>query len=281
MYFIKTEKFLYDYFKANYNQPDALQDIVFDFTEDITQSNGHDIYKFSGIYKNEYHFEIQIKSAINNVWGEVEHKTIYKNPSYNGLIESKKNIVETLYEIFKTSDNQLQLLFTMEEREEQLLSSLFFCYSQKQVEELCGTSILGGHYVRYFSIFNDISNLKQYIVHKLSNTEYERVLFEPTGTDLQKSVCNRVLEDVDTYKLKCLYHIGSVLYNYVSIEDFALHLVSIFVHPDDDDFDNELRGNFCGDADDEEQKHQVTVSDDLIAMYANQVKQYFKDGKKQ
>lgn len=190
--------------------PDSLENVIFDFSENKIQANGHAIYKFSGLFKNEYHFEVQIKSAIHNVWGEVEHKTIYKNPFYNGLIESKKNIVETLYNIFKTSDNQLQLLFTMEEKEEQLLNSLFFCYSKSEVEAKCGTTILGNHYVRYFSIFKNLTLLKQYILCHLSEKEYERIPYEFEETKLIMSIRDRVLDEVDTYKLSCLYNIGSI-----------------------------------------------------------------------
>lgn len=278
-YFMRTEKFLYDFFERNFNEPDSLDNVIFDFTENKEQANGHIIYKFSGLYKNEYHFEVQIKSAIHNVWGEVEHKTIYKNPYYNGLIESKKNIVETLYNIFKTSDNQLQLLFTMEEKEEQLLNSLFFCYSEDQVEAMCGTSILGNHYVRYFSIFKDNSLLKQYILCHLSGKEYERITYTATDSELTKSVRNRVLDEVDTYKLSCLFNIGNVLYSYASIEDFAYHLVSVFVHDEQDEFDDERKENFCDDVEDEE-TNQSQTTDDPVELYVVQIKAYFKDANK-
>lgn len=275
-YFMKTEKYLYDFFESNFKNPDSLENVIFDFTENKIQANGHTIYKFSGLFKKEYHFEVQIKSAIHNVWGEVEHKTIYKNPFYNGLIESKKNIVETLYNIFKTSDNQLQLLFTMEEKEEQLLNSLFFCYSKSEVEANCGTSILGNHYVRYFSIFKDNSLLKQYILCHLSETVYGRKTYNVTDSELTKSVCDKVLDEVDTYKLSCLFNIGSVLYCYASIEDFVYHLVSIFVDVEKDEFDDERLDDFCDDVEDDEIS-QTRTADNLVDQYVVQIKEYFKD----
>lgn len=125
-YFYEFEIQLYNDFLNNLNDPELSFQ-----RENTKQKNGHDIYKFSGLYNDEYHFEVQIKSVIHNVWGETVHKNVYKNISYDGYVEEKGKIAESLYHILQSSDKQLLSLFDMEESEEQLIRSLFFCYTKE------------------------------------------------------------------------------------------------------------------------------------------------------
>lgn len=87
------------------------------------QKNGFDIYKIDGVFllgKESVLFELQIKSMVNNFWGEIEHKIVYKNSAYvladkyvTDLMISVKdglNMIDSqlaiLYDQFKISNNK-------------------------------------------------------------------------------------------------------------------------------------------------------------------------------
>jgi ppGpp synthetase/RelA/SpoT-type nucleotidyltranferase len=107
-YFWENEVRLYEAFIRDAGQ---FEKFSFNFNENKTQENGHIIYKFTAKYDSKINCEIQIKSVMHNVWGEVEHKTVYKNRNYDGFVESKKNITEVIYDILQASDKQLESLF--------------------------------------------------------------------------------------------------------------------------------------------------------------------------
>ncbi len=89
------------------------------------QKNGFDIYKLDGRFEDKdgdkdirINFEVQIKSMVNMFWGEIEHKIIYKNPSYfmveQPVIESMMSIKENLNLV----DHQLHKLYKRYKRED-------------------------------------------------------------------------------------------------------------------------------------------------------------------
>lgn len=72
-----------------------------------SQQNGFDIYRMDALWKESesefIHVEIQIKSLINLLWGEIEHSLFYKNYDYimdnkyySGLMGSIKNELENI-----------------------------------------------------------------------------------------------------------------------------------------------------------------------------------------
>ncbi len=91
----------------------------------VKQKNGFDIYKIDGRFEDKegendirINFEVQIKSMINMFWGEIEHKIIYKNPSYfmveQQVLESMLSIRENLQLV----DHQLHKLYRRYKRED-------------------------------------------------------------------------------------------------------------------------------------------------------------------
>lgn len=75
------------------------------------QKNNHPIYKLHGYYMHadkKYNFELQIKSLVHLLWGEVEHMLFYKNYAYN--IDSKfyESIMDTFYYGLMGIDLQLE-----------------------------------------------------------------------------------------------------------------------------------------------------------------------------
>lgn len=255
-YYYQFEERLYNAFQKE-SQAFVDKGYKLDFTENTKQKNGHDIYKFSGVYDGQYHFEIQIKSVIHNVWGETEHKTVYKNLSYDGYIKEKKTITNSLYSILRSSEEQLFSLFSMEETEDQLLRSLFFCYTKNEVSTACKTRILAYHYENFFRAFNNQTEVKSFVIAKLTGVEYKK-------TDIAIShQCDDKLdllkEKFPFFYLECLYNIDSVLHNHESFESFLSYfLESVFIVEDEDEFDKEYG---VGIVDDEEKEYSSQTND--------------------
>ncbi len=99
-------------FKMNERQP-------------VKQKNGFDIYKIDARFEDKesekdlrVNFEVQIKSMINNFWGEIEHKVIYKSQSY---FMAEQEVLETLVAIrenLSLVDHQLHELYKRYKRDD-------------------------------------------------------------------------------------------------------------------------------------------------------------------
>lgn len=77
----------------------------------VPQKNGHDIYKIHGFYekdKTKYNFELQIKSLVHMLWGEIEHMLFYKN--YDYIVDNifYNHVMEALFKSLIGIDTQLE-----------------------------------------------------------------------------------------------------------------------------------------------------------------------------
>lgn len=227
-FFWQDEEVIYKLLK-DYYKNGLFEKIELNFNENKTQKNGHTINKVSGTYCNEkqekFCFEIQIKSIMHNIWGEVEHKTIYKNKGYDPNIIDKKTITEQIFNILRASDKQLLTLLNKKQDEKELIISLFYEKTKEVVGLKCGTDILGEHYVGYFNIFSNIDNIKEYVAFSLINKEFEKKNVEYGSSNPEvKALSLMIKSKFPEYKLKCLYHIHEVLYNATSFDDFMIFL---------------------------------------------------------
>lgn len=278
-YFMDLEKVLYDSFIKKYGT--KHQNFTFDYSESLTQKNGHKIYKFSGVYKDAYHFEIQIKSAIHNVWGEVEHKTIYKNPNYDCFIQTRQFLIESLRGLFEITDKQLYAMFDMNETIEHLLRSLFYLYTKESVIKLCGTSILSEHFQRFFEIFKVDDDVKGFVLAKLQNDTYKQKAISCTEykqeellwrlkqkLSSKEDIKDGVKSNITQYKLDCIFNIASQLYKYEKKDDFYRHLLNELIPPDVTDFDFDFESvswnNEDMDDDSIQNQNEKKYLDDLI-----------------
>lgn len=122
--FIEDEEHIFKFIKTIFNCKDengysySSQNptIFLDLNEHqpLKQKNGFELYRIDGFIFNEgekYNFELQIKSMVNNFWGEIEHKIIYKN--YNMIFGDKfyKNILHSIKNNLCLIDNQLLTIF--------------------------------------------------------------------------------------------------------------------------------------------------------------------------
>lgn len=78
------------------------------------QKNGFEIYKIDGKYEindKAYNFELQIKSLVNNFWGDIEHRILYKN--YNYLLSEQfiKDMMGSIKDNLSLIDRQLRVVY--------------------------------------------------------------------------------------------------------------------------------------------------------------------------
>ena len=243
-FFLDTEWNIYNLLKE-YNDNGKFDEVTINFDENHGQKNGHTLYKVTGRYNNKYSFELQIKSIMHNIWGEVDHKTIYKSRDFDPNIEIKRNISEELFNILKASDKQLQLLFEETNTEEKLLQSLFFVKTKKEISKQIGTDILAEHYDRFFKIFSekiDRERIKDYIIVVLQEKKYKRKKDNlRTVETLEKELIKEIQYKFYEYDLKSIFYIAKVIYPFNSYNEFLNYLshrlLSPYAHDETDEFD--------------------------------------------
>lgn len=253
-FFWQDEEVIYEKLKEYYEQKN-FSNIVLNFSENTTQLNGHKIYKLSGIYDQQFNFEIQIKSIMHNIWGEVEHKAIYKNRDYDADILNKKAITEEVFNILRASDKQLVSLFKKQNDERQLTYALFYEKTKKIIYEKTGTDILARHYNGYFEVFSDSENfkhIKKYVAHSLLEDGFVRQKVSTEISDRRVEELNtKITDEFLEYNLKCLYYIYELIYDVPDFKSFTLllskYLLEVYAHSEDDGTDA-----FGGDGEDDE-----------------------------
>lgn len=113
-YFKEDEKNIFEKLKKHLQEMDGIEIEEFPNTK---QKNGHEIYKITCKYKKHdknFSFEVQVKSLLNDVWGEVEHSTIYKSRVYDSRKNLKTDMMEGLYHILSGADTQLNRLYSFD-----------------------------------------------------------------------------------------------------------------------------------------------------------------------
>lgn len=265
-HFVAYESVIYDYLNSTC-EAQKQNGFEFNFNENTTQKNGNKIYKFSGVYQGAYHFEVQIKSIVHNVWGEVEHRTVYKNPVYDGYLEKKRQISSTLHDTMMASDKELYTLFNMKETETQLIQSLFFCETNEQMAEMCKTKVLGVHYNSYFLAFPKLDDIKRYIVCKLSHTSFEKILVAVESSEFYDALKEEVKKAFPKFYLVCLFNIDSILHEQKSYDDFLVYFLQQVVKVERDEFDQEMEKVF----EEEEDGVEVDSQQDIINDCLNRV----------
>lgn len=90
------------------------EEIIFELGEmdnqPQTMKNGLDIFRIKGVYDSRIAFELQIKSKIEEAWGELDHFILYKDFSF---FPSKDNVQKTMNNTGKLLDEIEHLLFDL------------------------------------------------------------------------------------------------------------------------------------------------------------------------
>ena len=255
-YFIDDEEVIYSKLQE-YHGLHRFSDIALDFSEGTRQKNGKKIYKVSGKFKDTVCFELQIKAATHNVWGEVEHKTIYKGRQYSINHKERQTITGEIFNILRASDQQLLALFRNTYTQDDLVYALFAEQTRDRVKVVAKTEFLAGHYTSFFSIFlpEIKDNIWEYVSAALSNsalqyTKHELNVDSPTDDD------HNIVSDIKStfleYYLKVQYQIAQELFLFKEYDDFLLYMAKTIKNR----FATDVDGDFIeGDvfSEDEEQ----------------------------
>lgn len=244
-FFMQDEKDIYDLLRKVAVYED-FKDLHLNFDENTTQANGHTIYKVTGTYEAPNHqwvktccFELQIKAIMHNIWGEVEHKTIYKEQDYDPYTDDKKKITEQIFNILQASDQQLVTLFSRKNDLDKLTCAMFYEQTKEDVQKQAHTKILGFHYKVFFHLFNkqnENEQIKQYVGSTLLGVPYARIstksVAAPPKTDI---LADMIRKQFFHYNLNCLFLICKLLYELDDYNEFipflARYLLNIYDSP--------------------------------------------------
>ena len=222
-YFVEDEKNVFDklttYLKENSN-------FIIEDSTNNRMKNGQIIYKLAGKYSKEgdtISFEIQVKSYLLGVWGEVEHKLIYKKEHYDSRIDLKTKLINEMYGVLGGVDRQLRSIFQDNIGISQVKEELFYLYSREDMKDY--NNSLGEHYINFFKlsklIYSYEKSRNHYLSKKIINEEFEKIIIEVKDTELDKKY-----EDyIDKYKLSMVYNIACVLYKIENEKIFLNHLI--------------------------------------------------------
>lgn len=267
-FFYEDEKIIYEELKKYFDNEKFSRSYSLNFDENTRQANGHTIYKVSGKYEEDFvtNFEIQIKCSVHNIWGEVEHSRIYKNEHYDPKIESKKSITEEVFNILKSSDQQLKTIFEEKYSKSDLIKSLFYQYTYESITEEANITVLSKHYQHFFDIFggeNHEKVMKQFISKKLMEVEYQLESLE-----VSDSTVITVAEFKERYipfGIDILNRIASLLYSNLDSDRFINYLIEIqevSAKSYDDEFTDEFTDTDEEDIDNSDIKNTIfTVYD--------------------
>lgn len=265
-YFAAYELFIYTELKS------ALENGKIEYVDNIIdekteQKNGHIIYKLSGRFKEKYHFEVQIKAIVHNVWGEVEHKTIYKNPCYDGYIHKKKELSEALHEVLFASDSQLLSIFQMNESEDTLIRALFYLYTKNDIEDACRTRILANHYENYFNSFDNINTIKEFVSKRMTGQPFTPANIESQeASETVKRIIDYVKLLFPRFYINSLYQIDKILHIHESYDSFLVYFIKTILSVDEID-DEEIQNNFGEDEEDIESREQEESDNVMFKNY--------------
>lgn len=243
-YFMDDEEIIYKKLQE-YHNLHLLLDISLDFSEGTLQKNGKRIYKVSGKFKDTVSFELQIKAATHNVWGEVEHKTIYKGRQYSINPREKQTVTGEIFNILRASDQQLLALFKNKYTQDDLVCGLFAEQTRDKVKEIAKTDYLASHYTSFYSIFLPElkESIQQYVSAGLSNNTIQYVKKEPRleqPNDTDKKIIQGIKSIFLEYYIRVQYEIAQELYLFKDYDEFLMFIARTignrFLVEDDADF---------------------------------------------
>ena len=213
-----------------YDSEKKFTNIICNFKENQKQKNGHIIYKWSGKYYSKeydesYGFEVQIKSLVHNLWGEVEHKTIYKNQCLDVNKESKQSITNNIYDILQATNKQLLTLYTNKYSKDDLIKSLFYEYTYEDIANKFLTTFLACHYEDFFELLGEVlfEEVKKYVAYKILNEEsleYKKRKIDFIIDDKMNSFPTIMKKLYIEYDMRILYEISSILIDIKDYDEF-------------------------------------------------------------
>lgn len=254
-YFDKSEKILFEDLRSFLSKRDNIET---ESNPNTKQKNGNYIAKIACFYKdrnNKYPFEVQIKSYLNDVWGEVEHDVIYKSKIYDSRDNAKKEIMKSVNNILKGTDKELDYMYNEKITVQGVKEELFYHLTH---DEIFGENSLnvGNHYNCFFDLLKIIpgykSDIDSFLGKKLLNEEYEKKEIEGQ----ENRTFSDFYEKVDLYKWDSACKIFDKLYIFECNDKLLEYLICQVIKASEfpnDTFD-ESNDSFADDDYEEEDK---------------------------
>ena len=190
------------------------------------QKNAHIIYKIACKYtevKNTFSFEVQVKSLLNDVWGEVEHSIIYKSKIYDSRKILKEEIVEGLYDILDGADRQLNNLYSFNADIKEIKNELFYKFASESLQD---EMIMEEDYSVFFALNHyidlSIEYIDEYLGRKLLKEEYNKKCINSSDTKID---IEKYKKEFDESKVKKLFKIVKLLFELENEDDLLAHMI--------------------------------------------------------
>lgn len=236
------------------------------------QANGHLIMKFQGFVKSvedpelKFGFEIQIKSSVHNLWGEVEHGSIYKPNNFDFRIDEKKNNVEEIWNTLTSCDRQLYLLSKETYEKDKLLKQLLTIYLQESnlVEPL------NSHYLYsiFFNIFirKNINVMEELLIQLMSNQKIERKsnfnfinLKDSIVYDDLNEMLSTILHPDELESIKKIFeHCFESIEHEIFLDVIIFSIIKNYISDSESEVEDEGLDFYNDDEDEEVQKYNKT-----------------------
>jgi len=205
--------------------------------------NGLDIYRIKGMYQDLYGFELQIKSKIDETWGDLDHTLFYKDYTITPI---KDTVQITMNNVGLLLDKIETLLYDLRESGGKYDLNAAFISLQKSFEDELGPILKAKYGVTYN--IKELAPYLQYFKSKINVgdatiTDLDFDLLELAGSDSfiesYKSIRQRslVLMNLEAIYLNWLQlsgkevkadNIDEILLNYIfTVRDFIISNIHV------------------------------------------------------
>lgn len=145
------------------------RDIIF-FKEELNEQpeymkNGLPIFRIKGIYKKIYGFELQIKSKIDEAWGDMDHSIFYKDYSVSPIKNTVQTTMNNIGHLFDKVEDLLFGLRNSESNYQEKKEEIDFLYKLSGSAFIEIKKKLGDNY--------DLSNIASSIKYIQNQTKIE------------------------------------------------------------------------------------------------------------
>lgn len=255
-YFFDDEKYISDLFLSNESVIEYFSNKKISFKTDFLELPHETIYKFNGKFKRfttTYNFELQLKSLVHSMWGEVDHKTIYKEQQYDINRSLKKKMELGVFENLKTANTQLLDIYTNSHNESDLVKALFFEYTKDKISEtLKIPNVQSKYYYFFFNVFKTdyfFNLIRSYISSSVIHSEFTKIVFnklcftDEIKTELHQELIKELKKVFDDRKYSYIFEnflaIMNCLYQTITKEELLsfiayLTIDEVFVESDFD-----------------------------------------------
>lgn len=234
------------------------------FPDGKPQKNGHKIYKMH-CYKTEddFKFEIQVKSLLHEVWGEVEHRLIYKAREYDTSSNLQKDIIESLWEILEGTDKQLIKMSQKMVQKDSTKKELFYIItSEGQNDEILAT-----HYSNFFKLTEKVHDFIDSLDNYLGYYLLKQDGFKPKNIKASlNDYTDFIMNKVNTYKLEKVCEIAKKIYDFDESNQFISFLLNEI---DSKTANDNLSGDDFGDNFGDELAYESSEKENIEQIFSN------------